>query len=150
MVDGRRRFAGCGGNGGWRLTGRGSGGRAGGWKRYQVRGKSNARVCASFFFASVFTRGLLPHQSCLNIHHAPAPNPCATPILAPANHQVKELCTANRTRPGCTACLESFDANKTYGNCDLLGVWGDICKSEPSGFRGSGFAVSGFQPWPSG
>jgi hypothetical protein len=46
--------------------------------------------------------------------------------------QVKALCTAKRTRPGCADCLASFDANKTYGSCDLLAVWGEICVAEPS------------------
>jgi hypothetical protein len=50
--------------------------------------------------------------------------------------QVKQLCTANRSRPGCAACLPSFDAAKTYGSCDLLGTWGGICAAEPSESRG--------------
>ena len=30
------------------------------------------------------------------------------------------------------ACLPLYDAKKAYGDCDLLGTWGDICVAEPS------------------
>lgn len=53
------------------------------------------------------------------------------PTTKALNQAVKQLCSAKRTRPGCAPCLQSYDANKTYGNCDLLGVWGDICVAEP-------------------
>jgi len=56
---------------------------------------------------------------------------CTTTTLI-TYRQVNALCSAKRTRPGCAPCLQSYDANKTYGNCDLLGVWGDICVAEPS------------------
>ncbi|KIZ07151.1 Protein P80 [Monoraphidium neglectum] len=53
------------------------------------------------------------------------------PTTKAVNDAVKQLCTAKRSRPGCAACLPSFDAAKTYGSCDLLGTWGGICAAEP-------------------
>lgn len=54
------------------------------------------------------------------------------PTTRGLNQAVKELCTAKRSRAGCAPCLAAFDANKTYGDCDLLATWGDICAAEPS------------------
>jgi hypothetical protein len=51
---------------------------------------------------------------------------------------VKTLCTEKAGRPGCAPCLLSWNANKTYGDCDLLAVWGEICVAEPSERRGGG------------
>ena len=54
------------------------------------------------------------------------------PTTKVVNQAVRELCTAKGARPGCAACMPSFAANKTYGDCDLLATWGDICSAEPS------------------
>ncbi|KAI8465275.1 MAG: hypothetical protein J3K34DRAFT_525501 [Monoraphidium minutum] len=53
------------------------------------------------------------------------------PTTRGLNPVVKDLCSAKRARPGCAPCLAAFDANKTYGDCDLLATWGDICVAEP-------------------
>lgn len=88
-------------------------------------------------------------RDCKPAHAVPVPFASLLPPLACAEQeceqtrcgphalpQVKQLCTAKRSRPGCAACLPSFDAAKTYGSCDLLGTWGGICAAEPSESRG--------------
>ncbi|GBF96934.1 hypothetical protein Rsub_09014 [Raphidocelis subcapitata] len=53
------------------------------------------------------------------------------PTTKALNAAMKTLCTEKDERPGCKGCLFSWNANKTYGDCDLLAAWGDTCKAEP-------------------
>lgn len=83
---------------------------------------------------------LREHASSLTTATVRTAHPPARACPRPAR-QVKALCTAKPSRPGCSECLPSFNANKKWGQCNLLAAWADTCVAEPSERRGRAVAA---------
>ncbi|KAF8061915.1 p80 [Scenedesmus sp. PABB004] len=53
------------------------------------------------------------------------------PTTRTLNDRVRSLCTDMPGHTGCDLCLPSFRANATWGDCDLLAVYGTVCAEMP-------------------
>jgi hypothetical protein len=51
--------------------------------------------------------------------------------------QVRAICEARPGAERCMECTESWAANKTWADCDLLTIYGGLCNGAPSERRGA-------------